>query len=117
VGRYRGLTLRVLAPGGPAMGPGKAELIERIAQTGSISAAARAMGMSYRRAWQLVEALNQAYREPVIDTAIGGRRGGGARVTKFGTRLVARFRAMEDKASAAIAGDLRKLAADLKPRR
>ena len=114
--RYKGLTLRVLGKGAPAMGPGKAELIERIAQTGSISAAARAMGMSYRRAWQLVEALNRAYREPVIDTAVGGRRGGGARVTAFGRRLVARFRAMENKASAAIAADLRRFAAELKRR-
>jgi molybdate transport system regulatory protein len=106
--RYRGLTLRVQGRGAPAMGPGKAELIERIAQTGSISAAARAMGMSYRRAWQLVEALNKDYREPVVVTAIGGTRGGGASVTPFGKRLVALFRAMEDKASAAIAGDLRR---------
>ncbi len=88
------------------MGPGKAELIERIAETGSISAAARAMGMSYRRAWQLVEALNKDYRQPVISTAIGGERGGGAKVTPFGKRVVALFRAMEDKASAAIAADL-----------
>ncbi len=104
--RYRGLTLRVLGKRAPAMGPGKAELIERIAATGSISAAARAMGMSYRRAWQLVEALNQDYRERVVVTAAGGTRGGGARVTPFGKRLLARFRAMEDKASAAIAADL-----------
>jgi molybdate transport system regulatory protein len=90
------------------MGPGKAELVARIAETGSISAAARAMGMSYRRAWQLVEALNAAYKEPVVITAIGGSRGGGARVTAFGRRLTARFHAMEDKASAAIAGDLRR---------
>ena len=108
--RYRGLTLRILGRGSPAMGPGKAELVERIAQTGSISAAARAMGMSYRRAWQLVEALNAAFREPVVVTAVGGERGGGARVTPFGTRLVAQFRAMEDKASAAIAADLRRFA-------
>jgi molybdate transport system regulatory protein len=114
--RYKGLTLRVLGKGAPAMGPGKAELIERIAQTGSISAAARAMGMSYRRAWQLMEALNRAYREPVINTAVGGKRGGGARVTAFGKRLAARFRAMERKASAAIAADLRRFAADLKRR-
>src|SRR5258708_34485682 len=60
------------------MGPGKAELIGRIAETGSISAAARAMRMSYRRAWQLVEALNHDFREPVVTTAIGGTRGGGA---------------------------------------
>ena len=108
MGRYRGLTLRVLGRGSPAMGPGKAELIERIADTGSISAAARAMGMSYRRAWQLVEALNASYREPVVTTATGGRKGGGARVTPYGQRLAALFRAMEDKASAAIAADLKR---------
>jgi molybdate transport system regulatory protein len=112
--RYRGLTLRVLAKGAPAMGPGKAELIARIGETGSISAAARAMGMSYRRAWQLVESLNAAYREPVIATAIGGRRGGGAEVTAFGRRLLAAFRAMERKASAAIADDLRRFEATLR---
>ena len=106
--RYRGLTLRVLGKRRPAMGPGKAELVERIAQTGSISAAARAMGMSYRRAWQLVEALNRDFREPVVLTAIGGKRGGGAQVTSFGARLVAQFRKMERKASAAIAADLRR---------
>jgi len=106
--RYRGLTLRVLGKRAPAMGPGKAELIERIAATGSISAAARAMGMSYRRAWQLVEALNQDYRERVVVTATGGTRGGGARVTPFGKRLLALYRAMEDKACAAIAADLRR---------
>ena len=87
--RYRGLTLRVLAKGAPAIGPGKAELIERIGRTGSISAAAREMGMSYRRAWQLVEALNAAYRGPVVTTAVGGKRGGGARVTPFGGHLLA----------------------------
>ena len=92
----------------PAIGPGKAELIERIAQTGSISAAARAMGMSYRRAWQLVEALNRDFQKPVVLTAIGGQRGGGARVTPFGEEILALFRKMEDKASAAIARDLRR---------
>jgi molybdate transport system regulatory protein len=112
--RYRGLTLRVLGSGAPAMGPGKAELIERIAQTGSISAAARAMNMSYRRAWQLVEAINAAYREPVVLTATGGQRGGGATVTPYGKRLAAQFRAMEDKASAAIAADLKRFARQLR---
>jgi molybdate transport system regulatory protein len=115
--RYRGLTLRVLGRGGAALGPGKAELVERIGRTGSISAAAREMGMSYRRAWQLVEALNKAFREPVVATAIGGTRGGGARVTQYGARLVARFRRMEARASAAIAADLRGFAADLKASR
>jgi len=113
--RYRGLTLRILGRDSPpAMGPGKAELIERIAETGSISAAARAMGMSYRRAWQLVEALNAAYKSPVVVTAVGGDKGGGARVTPHGRRLAAAFRAMERKASAAIAADLRRFARHLR---
>jgi molybdate transport system regulatory protein len=115
--RYRGLTLRVMGKGVPAIGPGKAELIERVAETGSISAAARAMGMSYRRAWQLAEALNKDFREPVIITAIGGTRGGGARVTPFGRRLVSQFHAMEDKASAAIRADLQKFEQHLRKQR
>lgn len=106
--RYRGLTLRVMRGRRPAIGPGKAELVERIAETGSISAAARAMGMSYRRAWQLVEAMNRACREAVVITAVGGKRGGGAEVTPFGRRLVALFRALERKASSAIAADLKR---------
>lgn len=114
--RYRGLTLRVLAARAPAIGPGKAELIERIGKTGSISAAARAMRMSYRRAWQLVEALNHDFREPVVTTAIGGMRGGGARVTPFGAQLVRQFRSMESKASAAITADLRRFERQLRRR-
>ena len=112
--RYRGLTLRIVGAGAPAMGPGKAELIERIAQTGSISAAARDMGMSYRRAWQLVESLNATYREPVVITAIGGQRGGGATVTPYGRQIAAHFRSMEDKASAAIAADLKRFSRRLR---
>jgi molybdate transport system regulatory protein len=96
------------------MGPGKAELVERIGQTGSISAAARAMGMSYRRAWQLVDALNNSFNEPVVTTATGGSRGGGAMVTSYGQRLVAQFRVMEDKASAAIANDVRRFEANMR---
>lgn len=105
--RYPGLTLRILAKGGPAIGPGKARLVSLIEATGSISGAAREMGMSYRRAWQLVEALNRSFAQPVVVTATGGKRGGGAEVTAFGRELVARFHAMEGRASAAIAADLR----------
>ncbi len=112
--RYKGLTLRVLGRSAAAMGPGKAELVERISRTGSISAAARDMGMSYRRAWQLVESLNATFREPVVETATGGARGGGARVTAYGTKVVAQFRAMESTASRAIDGDLRRYAAHLR---
>ena len=108
------LSLRVEFPGGGAIGPGKIRLLELIDRHGSISAAGRAMGMSYRRAWQLVEALNEDFREPVITTAVGGRRGGGARVTPFGRRLATRFRAMESAASRAIAAHLRRFAAELR---
>lgn len=104
--RYPGLTLRILGESDAAMGPGKAELISQIAATGSISAAARQMKMSYRRAWLLVEAINDSFVEPVVLTAIGGKRGGGTTVTEFGQRLVQQFHAMEDKASSAIADDL-----------
>jgi molybdate transport system regulatory protein len=112
--RYPGLTLRVLAGAVPAMGPGKARLVELIDATGSISAAAREMGMSYRRAWQLVEAINSSFRQPVITTAIGGKRGGGAVVTDFGRRMVEAYGRMESKASAAIAADLAKYATHLR---
>lgn len=112
--RYPGLTLRILADKHPAMGPGKARLVAAIAATGSISGAARAMGMSYRRAWQLVDALNESFRQPVVLTATGGRRGGGAVVTALGRRLVKLYGLMENKASSAIAGDLRSFSRHLR---
>jgi molybdate transport system regulatory protein len=113
--RYPGLTLRILAGARPAMGPGKAELLEHIESTGSISAAARAMGMSYRRAWQLVEAMNRDFAEPLVTTATGGTRGGGAQVTAPGRDALARFRKMELKASKAIAPDVEHFTVLLKP--
>jgi molybdate transport system regulatory protein len=118
--RYPGLLLRVLSDKRPAMGPGKAQLVALIADTGSISAAARRMGMSYRRAWQLVEAVNKSFNRPVVLTATGGKRGGGAVVTEFGKRLVERYHAMETKASEAIAPDLAEFTRDIRravPRR
>ncbi|MES2564765.1 MAG: LysR family transcriptional regulator [Pseudomonadota bacterium] len=114
--RYPGLTLRILAGGGPAMGPGRARLVSLIASTGSISAAAREMGMSYRRAWQLVDALNASFSEPLVMTVVGGQRGGGARVTEFGLRVVEGYHRMESKASAAIASDLKHYTAHLRKR-
>jgi molybdate transport system regulatory protein len=66
------------------------------------------MGMSYRRAWQLVEAMNKSFAEPVVVTEVGGKRGGGAAVTVLGKRVVTLYRAMENKASSAIAADLRR---------
>lgn len=112
--RYPGLTLRILDGDVRAMGPGKAQLVSLISSTGSISAAARALGMSYRRAWQLVNALNASFKEPVVVTAIGGRYGGGAVVTAFGTQLLKEYNAMENRASAAIDDELRKFARHLK---
>ena len=106
----------MLARGARALGPGKAQLLEHIEATGSISAAARAMKMSYRRAWQLVEAMNASFRAPLVLTAIGGARGGGASVTPYGRRLLHRFRAMERRAASAIAADLAFFRRELKAR-
>lgn len=89
------IRLRIhLDPGGH-IGPGKVELLEQIHSLGSISAAGRAMGMSYRRAWELVEETNNIFGKPVAARRIGGRHGGGARLTPLGLALVARFRAIE----------------------
>jgi molybdate transport system regulatory protein len=78
-----------------AMGPGKADLLEAIAATGSISAAARSMNMSYRRAWLLVDVMNRTFRAPLVVGAAGGNHGGGAGVTDAGRAVLAQFRAME----------------------
>lgn len=77
------------------VGPGKVQLLEMIAEHGSISAAGRVLGMSYRRAWTLVEAMNRGFGQPVVDVQIGGRSGGGARLSPFGAEVVAHYRAIE----------------------
>lgn len=99
--------LRVLLGEAIAIGPGKADLLEAIERTGSISAAARAMGMSYRRAWLLIDTMNRCFRAPLVATSAGGRRGGGASVTPLGSEVLRRYRAMETKARASIAADLK----------
>lgn len=98
--------LRILFGEAIALGPGKAELLERIQETGSISAAARRMGMSYRRAWVLVETMNQSFRRPLVETAKGGAGGGGARVSDLGLEVLARYRRMEKAAVEAASGEL-----------
>ncbi len=80
------------------LGPGKIALLEQIIATGSISAAGRSMGMSYRRAWLLIDAVNKMFAEPVVVAAAGGAHGGGAIVTENGRRLVAAYRAVEKRA-------------------
>src|SRR5512138_23548 len=84
-----------------ALGPGKVALLEAIQQTGSISAAGRKLGMSYRRAWLLVDAMNRAFQEPVITTVTGGREGGGTALTAMGAEVVRRYRRIESLAIAA----------------
>lgn len=91
------------------MGPGKAELLEHIEVTGSISAAGRAMGMSYKRAWQLVEAMNGMFRTPLVLSARGGAKGGGATLTEAGKQVLAEFRALEEKSREAGAQHIEKL--------
>lgn len=78
-----------------AMGPGKAELLDAIAHQGSISAAARAMDMSYRRAWLLVDTMNRCWREPLVETTPGSAKGGGAKVTALGQAVLGHYRALQ----------------------
>jgi molybdate transport system regulatory protein len=98
--------IRILFRKAIAMGPGKAELLQAIERTGSISAAAREMDMSYRRAWLLVDTMNQSFKQVLVSTETGGQRGGGARVTEFGQEVLKRYLAMEAKAANAVAGEM-----------
>jgi molybdate transport system regulatory protein len=103
------LKIRVMAGSIIAFGPGKATLLAAIERSGSISAAAREMGMSYRRAWLLVDEMNRSFREHLVATATGGAGGGGAHVTQFGQDVLSRYRKMEDKAVAAVAEEMAEL--------
>jgi molybdate transport system regulatory protein len=108
------LTLRVDFGADRAVGPGKVRLLEAIRDTGSISQAGRALGMSYRRAWLLVDDLNHCFRQPVIEAQPGGIQGGGATLTEFGQELIRDYRAIEAAATAAAEQRLTKLAARLR---
>jgi molybdate transport system regulatory protein len=88
-----------------AMGPGKADLLAAIAREGSISAAGRALGMSYRRAWLLVDAMNRCWREPLVATTPGGAIKGGARVTPFGQDVLRRYHALVERADGLRGGE------------
>lgn len=109
------LSLRIQLDPEGRIGPGKIELLEKIAALGSISAAGRAMEMSYRRAWGLVEELNALFGQPVVERQIGGRNGGGASLTRLGEVLVTRFRAVERAAADAAAEHLAALQAEIGP--
>ena len=108
------LTLRVDLGSGRALGPGKIRLLEAIEKTGSISQAGRTLGMSYRRAWLLVDDMNNCFRDPVIAAQPGGAHGGGATLTRFGQQLVERYRAIEADALVATRKHLHDLEAALK---
>jgi molybdate transport system regulatory protein len=106
--------LRVMFGPDIAMGPGKAELLEAIGATGSISAAAKRLGISYRRTWLLVDTMNRCFREPVVDSSTGGPGGGGASVTAFGRKVLASFRAMQARVDRAIDPELERFSELLK---
>lgn len=92
------LSLRLMHGDEIAFGPGKADLLEAIVRTGSISAAGKSMEMSYRRAWQLVDLMNRCFKGPLVETAKGGSHGGGAWLTPLGEEVLAHYRTMDSAA-------------------
>lgn len=107
------LKAQVLCGDDFAIGPGKAALLEAIAKHGSISAAGRALGMSYRRTWLLTDSMNRMWREALVITAHGGSRGGGATLSPLGTHVLANYRALEIALAKAATGPAAVLLADL----
>jgi molybdate transport system regulatory protein len=102
-----GLThLRITLTETAYLGPGRADLLEQIEATGSISAAGKAMGMSYKRAWGLVQALNEGFGQVLVESSRGGASQGGAQLTEAGRLVLTHYRAMQDKTRQAIAGDV-----------
>lgn len=106
--------IRVLVGAVVAIGPGRADLLEAIGRGGSISAAARALGMSYRRAWLLVDAVNRCFRRPLVERATGGRGGGGAQLTAHGVEVLRLYRTIERKAARSVRAELARLARNLR---
>lgn len=99
-------TIRIDLDNGVRLGPGKAQLLELIAEHGSIRAAGASIGMSYRRAWLLGDEINRMFKEPSISTRHGGKSGGGAGLTEFGQELLSRYRRMEKASRDAMRADL-----------
>jgi molybdate transport system regulatory protein len=107
------LRLRVMRGADIVLGPGRADLLAHIAATGSIAGAGRLMGMSYKRAWALVEAMNHMFRAAVVEAVKGGAGGGGARLTPMGERVLAAYRGLEESLDASGAAYLAELKAAL----
>lgn len=103
------VTLRLLLSPSAVIGPGKVALLEAIGETGSISAAGRRHGMSYKRAWHLVEALNSHFTAPLVETSKGGKSGGGAALTDLGRDVIAAYRGIEGEARKAAKPHTRRL--------
>ena len=108
------LTVRVDFGTDRSVGPGKIRLLEAIRDSGSISQAGRELGMSYRRAWLLVDDMNRCFREPVVTAQPGGKEGGGAALTEFGRDLVRSYRALVAEATAATEARVNALEASLR---
>lgn len=109
------LRLRVIFDPDVVLGPGKADLLEGVRDTGSISAAGRRMKMSYKRAWDLVDAMNRYFREPVVETSKGGSGGGGASLTPLGEEVLALYRRIERRSAEAVADEVASLRRRLRP--
>lgn len=103
------LKLRVKLCSFAALGPGKADLLEAVNRCGSITAAAKDRGMSYRRAWMLIDEMNHAFREPVVGAVSGGKAGGGTRLTDMGREVVTIYREVQQLAETAVAASLQRL--------
>ena len=94
--------LRVIAGDQIALGPGKVNLLEEIDRSGSISKAARKLGLSYRRAWTLVDTMNKSFKSSLVEGSAGGKKGGGAQLTPLGKKMAKVYRSMESKAEKAM---------------
>lgn len=110
------LRIRIVFGDAGMIGPGKAELLERIARCGSIAAAGREMGMSYKRAWMLIETLNAMFKAPLVKRSRGGHGGGGAQVTETGHHVLSLYRAFEAESASAGKSRLRAMRALLRDR-
>ena len=110
------LSVRIDLDGGKRIGPGKIALLKAVGETGSIAAAGRSLGMSYRRAWRLIEDLNGCFRAPLVAAQTGGKSGGGAGLTALGKSVIAHYTAIDDKAHKAAARHLKALRATMRDR-
>ena len=111
--KHLGARLRLVLGPDIAIGPGKIGLLEEVKETGSIAEAGRSLGMSYKRAWQLISTMNDAFKSPVVVTSRGGASEGGATLTPFGEDLLTRYRKIQSETERLVEGDLKTLTAEL----